>query len=76
MDKILQKHYDTYIKVTGSSDQIRAHATITEDMMGRFAEWKNREYWVISTIKGKWFNLTTGQIATMPELIQLFKATL
>lgn len=80
MDKIYKLHK----KVFDNPEQTPAgHASITEDMMGKFAEWMAKENWGYdgqgaymrnerkpSEYRNKFVCKTT------PELIQLFKLTL
>ncbi|UXO94104.1 hypothetical protein Pan5_62 [Pseudanabaena phage Pan5] len=86
MDKIQELHRNNLTTVEEWDDHerdwnARLHATITEDMMGRFAEWKDTQGYIpvpdgqggIKHIKKH----SQKQIEhTTSELIQLFKATL
>lgn len=77
MDKIQELHYNEIKSLTGiiKTDGLTSkHAAITEDMMGRFAEWVSSEGWWFYTSSGMWNNST--QIVTTPELIKLFKEQL
>lgn len=50
------------------------HATITEDMMGRFAEWIVEEGFQL--LGELWENIGGRKVLTTHELINLFKQTL
>lgn len=81
MDKIQELHGKVYLNDSEIMDAIRTHATITEDLMGRFAEWKDMQGYIpvpdgqggIKHIKKhsqKHIEYTTS------ELITMFKETL
>lgn len=70
MDKIQEQH-----KELGEKEYVNvwpeAHAAITEDMMGRFAEWAEKEGWRYYSGSKVW--LLWPEIKTTEQLIQLFK---
>lgn len=81
MDKIQELHRDEVKSYSGewsTSEQAESHAAITEDLMGRFAEWKDLEGWSYVAdlcnyeriVSNKTENVSTA------ELIQLFKEQL
>lgn len=84
MDKIQELHFNEigagYIPEE-SEKAAAIHATITEDLMGRFAEWKDTQGYIpvpdgqggIKHIKK---HSQKHEAYTISELIQLFKATL
>lgn len=73
MDKINELHKEA-ATIDYFSHQVDAHATITEDLMGRFAEWAENEGWSYYRGSGKWRR--SPEAHTTSELIQLFKETL
>lgn len=86
MDKIQELHHKTvelWDTIEGVFEgQSKDHATITEDMMGKFVEWKEKNgyqgftvYDVYGRIKPSWSNVP-NVYHTTSELIQLFKQTL
>lgn len=77
MDKIQELHYDAWLSTSGIHKTVEKHATITEDLMGRFKRWCDNEAWFIHAYKeDKFFSAKTREEASLPELIQLFKETL
>lgn len=77
MDKIQELHQQAFIDTHLTFEEIPAHATITEDLMGRFKRWCDNEAWFIHAYKeDKFFSAKTREEASFTELIQLFKETL
>lgn len=74
MDKIQELHGKVYLKDSEIMDAIRDHATITEDMMGKFAEWAEKQGYSYYSGSGKWRR--SPEAFTTSELINLFKQTL
>lgn len=74
MDKIQKAHGSVHWNIT--EQQCKSHATITEDLMGRFAEWV--EDYGFGRMDGKWviYQESGGIEYTTADLIQLFKETL
>lgn len=82
MDKIQELHGKVYLNNLEIMDAIRDHAAITEDMMGRFAEWVEKSgyhaftvYDEYGRIKPSWSNVP-NVYKSISELIQLFKEKL
>lgn len=72
MNKIQELHYKIWCEKLPTEPS--KHATITEDMMGRFAEWAEKEGWRYYSGSKVW--LLWPEIKTTEQLIQLFKQTL
>lgn len=81
MYKIQELHGKLFLQEQSVGEYMKDHATITEDLMGRFAEWKDMQGYIptpdgqggIKYIKKH----SQKQIEyTTSELIQLFKETL
>lgn len=74
MDKIQELHKDAWL-LTTVPETFKANATITEDLMGRFAKWVVYEGF---ELKGElWERMDANGLMVYPtsELIQLFKET-
>lgn len=79
MDKIQELHKELGEKEYGNVWP-EGHASITEDMMGKFAEWVDMEGWTQENYnKGEWMKYVGKEyleVKSTTELIQLFKETL
>ena len=75
MDKIQELHGKLFLQDQSIGEYMKDHATITEDLMRRFAEWVSKNLYCI-TKSGKWKKWSKDKPITTSELIQLFKQTL
>lgn len=80
MDKIQELHIEvcnTAFVRRGSMEMSVDHATITEDLMGRFAEWVDTNGWVYMKSEKVFLN-NEGPLTpkSTSELITMFKETL
>lgn len=77
MDKIQELHGKLFLQEQSVGEYMKDHATITEDMMGRFAEWKDTNGWVFMKSENVFLN-SEGPLTpvTTSELIKLFKQQL
>lgn len=74
MDKIQELHHDKVKCLTGiiKTDVLASdHATITEDLMGRFAEWVSSSGWKYEAKFKGWSN-ERGLFVSTAELIKIF----
>lgn len=74
MDKIQELHGKLFLHEQSVGEYMKEHASITEDLMGRFAEWAEKEGWRYYSGSKVW--LLWPEIKTTEQLIQLFKQTL
>lgn len=77
MDKIQELHGKLFMQEQTVSAYMKAHATITEDLMGRFAEWKDVNGWIFMKSENVFLN-NEGPLTpkSTSELITMFKETL
>lgn len=77
MDKIQEIHGKLFLQEQTVGEYMKDHATITEDLMVRFAEWKDTNGWVFMKSEKVFLN-SEGPLTpkSTSELIQLFKETL
>ena len=80
MDKIQEMHWEVDRKKINAALATKSHATITEDMMGRFAEWVEQNF---RGDNGTWYKKSDGHMSlltipiyTTSQLINLFKQQL
>ena len=77
MDKIQELHGKLFLHEQSIGEYMKDHATITEDLMGRFAEWVFINNWGYNETSWEWFYLDFPLTRkTTSELITMFKATL
>ena len=77
MDKIQELHGKLFLQEQSIGEYMKSHATITEDMMGKFAEWKDRNgYNPVARSRKNIVYIKGDKEYTTSELIQLFKEQL